>query len=198
MNTYHAPNEFPESIQASVTGDGFGWYSWFNPPDVASFGHYFLSTRGSSGWSSVGVIPPQSTEDAKLCLPLIVLYSSDLSKGLLADGPQPDVAGGTCGSDDPPLAAGEPTGYQNLFVRDNASNTYQLVNVTPPGVVPSTSGSACNGGGAPWTGCDQAHPLGASSDLSHVVFDETAQLTADAPGGGADDLYEWAEGWFAW
>ena len=33
--------------------------------------------------------------------------------------------------------SGEPVGYQNLLVRDNATGTYRLVNVPPPGVTPA-------------------------------------------------------------
>ena len=36
--------------------------------------------------------------------------------------------------------------------------------------------------------------MGASADLSHVVFSEGTPLTANAPAGGVEDLYEWDEG----
>lgn len=64
---------------------------------------------------------------------------------------------------------------QNLFVRDNAAGSYELVDVTPPGAVPN-----------------EAYFQAGSADLSHVAFDENAQLTPGAPAG--DNLYEWAGG----
>jgi hypothetical protein len=101
-------------------------------------------------------------------------HSSDMSKGILEDGFNSTNG---CSTDDPPLVAGEPQGVQNIFVSNLTSGTYQLVDVTPSGVTPS-----------------DASYDGGSSDLSHVVFDEAAQLTSDAPGGGADNLYEWVGG----
>jgi hypothetical protein len=139
-------------------------------------GSFYESTRGSSDWTTQNLIPPQSTEAGLLCAtagPEMVGYSTDLSKGILEDG---GSLIGTCGTDDPPLVPGEPKGVQNLFVRDNDTNTYQLVDVTPGGVTPAT-----------------AHFNAASADLSHVVFDESAQLTANAPA-SSDDLYEWTGG----
>ena len=37
----------------------------------------------------------------------------------------------------PQVVSGEPVGYENLLVRENATGAYQLVNVTPPGVTPA-------------------------------------------------------------
>ena len=75
------------------------------------------------------------------------------------------------------MRAGEPVGYENLLVRDNATGAYQLVNAPPPGVTPA-----------------DAHFEGASADLSHVVFSELAPLTPGAPCTGVENLYEWDEG----
>ena len=67
-------------------------------------------------------------------------------------------------------------GYENLLVRDNATGTYQLVNVTPPGATPA-----------------DAHFQAASADLSHVIFTETSPL-AEGARYGIENLYEWDEG----
>ena len=72
--------------------------------------------------------------------------------------------------------SGEPVGYENLLVRDNATGAYQLVNVTPPGVTPA-----------------DAHFQAASADLSHVIFTETSPL-AEGARYGVENLYEWDEG----
>ena len=74
------------------------------------------------------------------------------------------------------MVPGEPVGYQNLLLRENATGAYRLVNAPPPGVTPA-----------------DAHFQGASADLSHVVFSEKAPLAEGAPY-GVEDLYEWDEG----
>lgn len=159
-----------------VAGDGKG-ATYFSQNSSG----YYLATRAAGGWSSQNLVPPQSGAYGNRCTPLagMFLYSADLSMGVLADGEgqsQSSSTGGGCGADDPNLVPGEPQGFQNLFLRDNTNGTYQLIDVTPPGVTPS----------------DAILDAG-SSDLSHVVFDEQAQLTPDAPS-GADDLYEWTGG----
>jgi hypothetical protein len=137
----------------------------------------FLAARGAGGWSSQGQVPPQSTEGGFFLCPgfstLIPAYASDLSKNLFADGYFQQFG---CGHDDPALVAGEPQGVQNLFVHDNRSGSYQLVSVNP------VSGSPAD-----------ANYDASTPDLSHVVFDESAQLTAGAPS-GEDDLYDWSGG----
>jgi hypothetical protein len=87
------------------------------------------------------------------------------------------------------LASEEPEGFQNLFVRDDSLLSYKLVDRTPGGVAPENA----------WFNAG-------SADLSHVVFDENAPLTKDAPSHVAfhkltanfetawDDLYEWSAG----
>ena len=83
---------------------------------------------------------------------------------------------GSCDPEGSQVVSGEPVGYENLLVRDDATGAYQLVDVPSPGVMPA-----------------DAHFQAASADLSHVIFTETSQL----PGGaryGVGDLYEWDEG----
>jgi hypothetical protein len=162
-------------FQSSVDGNGFSYPSLYGFPGAQSYGLSYMSARAASGWSSENVVPPQSPTTGGLCPAFsgMVGYSSDMSKAALVDGA--NQAGG-CGTDDPQLVPGEPQGAQNLFVVNRANNSYQLVNVTPAGVTPADA--AFQGG---------------SSDLSHVVFTETAQLTANAPSASLD-LYEWSGG----
>ena len=126
-------------------------------------GAFYITRRGSDSWTTSALIPPQGPELSLLCAtisPQAVGYSSDLSKAVLADGGNQPF----CSADDPPLVSGEPSGAQNLFVAGGSSPL--LVDPSPIA------------GGTP----QQATFDGASSDLSTVVFDEQAQLTADAPG----------------
>jgi hypothetical protein len=149
-------------------------------PGSQSGGFSYVATRGASGWSSENVLPLQSytgdrcpEHDARM-----QAYSADLSKGVLFDGGGENLSeyNGGCGAEGVEVVSGEPLGVENLLLRDNINGAYQLINVPPPGVIPA-----------------DAHFQGASSDLSHVVFDEHAQLTAGAPG-GVDDLYDWSGG----
>ena len=82
----------------------------------------------------------------------------------------------SCNPEGHQVVSGEPVGYENLLVRDNATGAYQLVNVTPAGVTPADT-----------------HFQGASADLSHVIFTETSPLAAGAQY-GVENLYEWDEG----
>ena len=82
----------------------------------------------------------------------------------------------SCNPEGRQVVSGEPVGYENLLVRDNATGTYQLVNVPPPGVTPA-----------------DAHFQAASADLSHVIFTETSPL-AEGARYGVENLYEWDEG----
>ncbi len=130
----------------------------------------YLSSRTPSGWSTHSLLPLQ---DPGRVLPFVPIgiYSKDLSKAVLPDG-------GTHGQDQPPLVQGEPSPNQNLFLRDNATNTYQLIDLTPASGTP-----------------EYAELEQGSADLNHVVFSERAQLTPDAPPPGPRrQLYEWSEG----
>ena len=162
--------------QLSVDGNAVSYGVLETFPGSPSFGGSFRATRTSGGWTDANVVPPQTNVTGLLCSinASMVGYSSDMSKGVLADGL--NSASG-CPKDDPVLVPGEPQGFQNLFVADPTNHTYQLVDVTPSGVTPA-----------------DANYVGGSSDLSRVVFTEAAPLTSDAPGAGATDLYEWAGG----
>ena len=133
----------------------------------------YLASRGAAGWSSQSLLPPQAVSPVGIAAPYFHMVSSDLSRAVLFNG-----GGSFTGQDDPPLVSGEPLERPNLFVRENSSGSYQLVNVTPAGVTPNS-------------------PVlleGASPDLSHVVFMESAKLTANALGEGNENLYEWSGG----
>jgi DNA-binding beta-propeller fold protein YncE len=176
------PGQLP-GFQVASDGNRAAYFSHASFPGSLSGSGSYLATRGAGGWSSENLIPPQSGEYGDRCAGRVgmQLYSADLSTGILADGQiqsgNSNTNGvGGCSTDYPNLVPGEPQGFQNLFLRDNINGGYQLADVTPQGVAPT----------------DAILDAG-SSDLSHVVFDEQAQLTADAPS-GADDLYEWTAG----
>ncbi len=166
--------------RASSAGGGIAWFSDY--PLAGSFGgSYDLSRRGPDGWATESnAVPPFSSRNSEGACSPAMFFSADLSMGLLSDGAESlgvdqgsDTA--SCQSNDPPLVADEPEGFRNVFLRDNATGGYRLVDVTPRGVVPAN-----------------ALFQDASGDLSHVLFTDDAQLTVGAPAGAS--LYEWAGG----
>lgn len=177
--THHNLNE---NI-AATDGNRMAYWSYDILAGSASSGENYVSARGPSGWMSENVIPVQSytgdrCSNNDTAMPA---YSADLSKGVLIDGRGETPYGGAspdggCGAELEEVVPGEPQGVANLLLREDAGK-YQLINMAPIGVTPV-----------------DAQFKGASSDLSHVIFGERAQLTANALGGGAEDLYEWAGG----
>lgn len=162
--------------QASADGSSITYTSsdvFANAQAGASILFPYLSSRSSNGWSTRSLLPPQSTGEI---LPFVEMnaFSTDLSKGVLLNG-----GGSTShGQDEPQLVTGEPAGNVNLFLRDNTTNSYQLIDLTPPGVTP-----------------EAAELRQASADLGVVLFNENAQLTPESlPAGGQPQLYEWSGG----
>jgi hypothetical protein len=170
-------------VQASDSGGGLAYVAEYPPEGSASDGEYLVSSRGANGWSTEEMIPPQSTSYSLGCKSAYVAdYAPGLTSSILADGVgQPGSAyyegALRCGMDDPALVAGEPEGFQNLFLRQGEDPSYRLIDLTPFGVSP-----------------DDAWFQAASEDegLSRVVFEEEAPLVAGAPAG--KDLYEYSEG----
>jgi hypothetical protein len=137
----------------------------------------YLAVRGEDAWSSVSLFPPQAySYGVGVATPAFSAFSSDLSKAILGDA-----------TDSPPLVAweqetGGTTKASNLFVRDNATGAYSLINFPAPGLTP---------------GAYQPTFDGASADFATVIFNAPAALTHDAPGGsggGVDNLYAWTDG----
>jgi hypothetical protein len=165
-----------KGVRAAESGDRLSYFSTFAPSGSSTDGPFYLSTRSDAGWTTQNVVPPQAAETQVACLPYMAGWSSELENGVLADGDNKfSGSGHECGADEPELVPGEPRGKMDLFVRNNETSSYQLVNVTPVGVVPANATFQAG-----------------SSDLSRVVFDEEAKLTGNAPAG--DDFYEWAGG----
>jgi hypothetical protein len=155
-------------------------------PGAPTGGGSYVATRTPTGWGIEDISPLESYTGA-LCVShntRVPAYSDEISKAIVLLGEstrasQPENKE-ACNADGLQVVSGEPVGYQNLLLRDNVTASYQLINTPPPGVTPA-----------------DAYFLGASADLSHVVFSERAQLTSDAPVlavEGPEDVYEWDEG----
>lgn len=172
--------------QTSLNGERFA-YTSLNPyPGDDSSGLRLLSSRTSEGWSTQPVTPPQGglRESTQVsCGNASIYFSAELNSGVLADGgreveengnllPKPLV----CEGDTPALVEGEPRRVANLFLRDNETSSYELLDREPIG------GAVA----------ENAYLVDTTPDQTHVIFSERAPLTQEALGGRAEDLYEWA------
>jgi len=147
------------------------------PQGAAELSRY-VARRGAGGWSTQNITPPSVALTAPRVAFAELLFTPDLSTGLLTD-------------EFVPLVADEPAGYVNLYVAGLASNpaSYQTVsNVTPPGAPPYTQTLESSRSAA------EPLPVGVSTDLSHVFFQQAANLTANAEGLNRVHVYDWTAG----
>jgi len=169
------------------SADSFG-----GAPQGAPAASQYLARRGAGGWASENITTPLlsgSYGDNPNGVPY-QLFSTDLSRGLLANGERCRGSGGECPVVNPPLpGTGAPAGYRNYYLRNDLSGTFQSL-LGEAAVEETTLGPA-------------QFELGfaaASPDLSHVVLSSCAALTENATEvpatGGCDpaaqNLYEWA------
>lgn len=164
---------------AADDGDRFTFFGLEVVPGAQSAGLNFIAVRGTSGWSMEDALPLSSYTGDRCSLdftPTSVLrFSRDLTRSVIVVGSN-GVDNGGCAAEPVELASGEPLGAENLLLRDNVDASYQLIDVTPSGVVPNP-----------------ATLVAASADLKVVVFSEGSPLTSGATYGVAN-LYEWREG----
>ncbi len=168
---------------AATDGEALTLFSREPQPGAPNAGYHYVTTRDAAGWIAEDIMPIESY-DGVICpsSKVVYTYSDQLTKDVIENGGESRASSGdalsseSCNPEGLRVVSGEPVGYQNLLVRDNATGTYQLVNVTPPGVTPA-----------------DAHFQAASADLSHVIFTETSPL-AEGARYGVENLYEWDEG----
>jgi hypothetical protein len=152
----------PEFSMARISASGeaivFRSAGSFADPVGSEYSNQFLSRRGSGGWSTQSITPPfEPFETAPGYTPFAgLIFTPELTEGVA----------NTLGS----LTSETPKGFWELYLADFATGSYQWVSNAPPGV-------------APFAAISQTYyELGASTDLSHVVF------------GNATALYEWVDG----
>jgi DNA-binding beta-propeller fold protein YncE len=167
---------------AADDGERFAYVSNEVMAGSQSAGLQFVATRGADGWSTEDEIPLQPYDGDRCTIKLgsFVLASSvDLSTAVVEVGNihvGEEVFFDECDTEVVEVVPGEPLGQDNLLLRDNEDGAYQLINVTPRGVTPTTPTL-----------------IATSADLSVVVFSERAKLTPEALN-NALNLYEWREG----
>ncbi len=173
------------SSAAAADGEALTLRAFEPRPGAPTAGERYVATRGAGGWIAEDIMPLESY-DGVGCpeYQAVYAYSEQLTKDVMlaGGGSRVSASGGeredpvSCNPEGRQVVSGEPVGYENLLVRDNATGTYRLVNVTPLGVTPADT-----------------HFQAASADLSHVIFTETSPL-AEGAQYGVENLYEWDEG----
>ena len=181
---FDAIGNFAYSSMAAADGEALTLRTFEPQPGALTGGYYYVTTRGAAGWIAEDIMPIESY-DGVICQDdkVVYAYSEQLTKDVIETGGGSRASSRgypenpeSCDTEGRQVVSGEPVGYQNLLVRDNATGTYQLANTLPPGVTPA-----------------DAHFQAASSDSSHVIFTETSPL-AEGARYGVENLYEWDEG----
>jgi hypothetical protein len=120
---------------------------------------YYRSVRGEAGWETHGVVPPVSS--GGLVANTVEGFSEDLTHEALSWA-------------DPPLAPGAAEHTRNLYLRNNETGSYQLLD----GAETESSRTAF---------------AAASQDYSHILFESTDVLAPKATS-GVPNVYEEVNG----
>ena len=179
-------DELPMAYSSTAAADGEALSLTLREPrpGAPTAGEEYVATRGAGGWIAEDIMPLESY-DGVGCAEVqgVYAYSEQVTKDVIQVGGGSRASSSkhyedpeSCNPEGRQVVSGEPVGYGNLLVRDNATGAYRLVNVTPPGVTPADT-----------------HFQAASADLSHVFFTETSPL-AEGARYGVENLYEWDEG----
>jgi len=124
----------------------------------------YAAHRGADAWRTVGASPPDENLTSLAFGPAL-LVSPDLEHTVAASSRN--------------LTGTAQSGFASLYLRDNATNTEELM--TPY---------------APFNGNKFVSYtiVGASTDFRHVFFESSTPLTPDTPSSAFDNLYEFADG----
>ncbi len=168
---------YPIRARASLSGEALTYESpgSFAEPRSARLQARYLARRTPAGWSTQNLSPPYASYATQLQSPFEeLLFTPDLSRGAVV-------------SIYTPLMAGEPEGYDNTYLADTETGSYERVSsITPPGVRPYEEGYKFESTTVPQL-------VGASTDLSDVVFEQSYSLCCGASPGHLH-VYEWAGG----
>jgi hypothetical protein len=152
--------------QSSASGSTITYASFtsFGDAQGSELSTQYLATRGPTGWTTQAISPPtQEVEKLELRLAPFHLFNPEMTAWIFS-------------WEHPPLSAGALPEIENLYKGELGSDTYQLIDDDTP----------ANHG-------YEVKLAGASSDLSHVVFEANEALTPGAPL-GAWSVYEWTAG----
>jgi hypothetical protein len=154
----------------------------------------YLAGREPAGWSTQNITAPQSSGAEPTSgggVPYRA-FSEDLATALVSGGGECLTSTSGCADPSPPLpGSGGLPGYQDYYLRDQASGAYRALITAASAPALSLPAEAFS-----------VSLAGATPDLGHVVISTCAALVADAvqapEGTGCDaadqNLYEWGEG----
>ena len=163
---------------AAAGGEAITYFSVgsFAEPRSALLEGPYLSRRGAAGWATQSISPPYTAYQGHALYRAFAesLFTADLSLGVVE-------------SFNTPLVSGQPVGYVNLYVADTETGSYEPVTTVTPEAEYQPFGVRKR------QGAELPEAEGASSDLSHVVFQFTASLCCGASPKHTH-VYEWAGG----
>lgn len=153
-------------LQASMTGEAIAYPSFtsFGDAQSAPTATTYLSKRGTVGWSTENITPPNQEG-----------YTRDPFRGFSGD-----LSFGTVIQKEPILAPGAAEGFENLYLRDNGSGTVRALTTGTPRTPDAEH--YCVGF------------AGASANFDHVIFTARGALTPEASEAPGFNLYEWSAG----
>lgn len=171
-----SPGTFPQQwteggsrgARSSLDGNRFAYFEFYPGTDFDNSSLFYLSQRGSSGWTPETSTPQQLPAGNYMyqCDPQ-VFYSSDFSYNILQSGYHQwyeDTKGG-CKLNEVVIDPRENREYRNLYLHDNTTGEYELLSLYPETAAPSNS-----------------ELQGFTPDLDTVVFAAmSTKLTADDP-----------------
>lgn len=128
----------------------------------------YLSERGSDGWRTRAINPFQRTNGLSFIKNSgFKAFDANLGAGIFV-------------GNEPTLDPAAPVGVRNLYLYDVAGNKFSVL---------TTKGTDPASGFFP-----EPYFAAASDDYSHILFEDTASLTPDAPEDGTVKLYESVDG----
>ncbi len=157
----------PERAAADGEALALSSFTAFGEAAGAPPASYYLSRRSASGWAMANITPRDET-------PSLVTPIRGFSPDLESTGIVSNQA----------LAPGAvPGGYQNLYLRDNATGALRALTTSTPSF--TTASDYC------------VNYIGGSVGQGHVIFSASGGLTPEAPAPEHEvdpNLYEWSAG----
>jgi hypothetical protein len=164
------------SVLASPDGNALTYFTTHPAVGAGTSSYFYLARRGAGGWSLLAAgpqnVPGAYFEDE---CDQNLYFSPDLTRNVDEEGWLQPGEPARCKRNQEVFVPGEPNPTRNVFLRDVATDSYRLVNLTPAGVTPAN-----------------AKFQDASDDFSRIFFSEEAPLTADAPA-TARNFYVWED-----
>lgn len=151
--------------QSATDGNSISYASFSSFADAVSAELFtsYISIRGSTGWSTHAISPPAAQPPRLIEPPPFRAFAPDLSASVLE-------------WKEPLLTPEAPAEYTSLYLR-HADGSYRLLTeITPPNRLPDSY---------------RAKFVGATPELSHIVFEANDALLPGAPA-EASSVYEWS------